>query len=367
MSIKPHTPHKLPIKISYEELVSAVAQANASIARLDTLMSQLPNPDLLSRTFITKEAVLSSQIEGTQASLLDVLEQEAMGVKEEYTEKGRDIKEILNYRDAMDLGVKALNNKEKISEKLILDLHKILLRSVRGHNKKPGGFRDVQVYIGRPGLGIEHASYIPPEHVKVPDLMKNLIEYMNTYVEKDRLVQTAMSHSQFEAIHPFIDGNGRVGRLLISLFLYEKKILTKPFLYISEYFEAHRPEYYALLKGVTENDDWHSWILFFLQALDEQARKVTKVSQDILDLYRVEKDAISKYHSAYALDLLDAVFMQPVFSTATIRKLTSIKNTQTLFTIIEKFEKEGILVNMTPGKKRGRIYMFKQLIDLVEK
>ncbi len=367
MTIKTHTPSKLPVDIKYEPLITGIAKAHASLARLDAFLSQLPNPRLLTKTFITKEAVMSSQIEGTEASLLDVLEKEAKGLFEEETRSGRDIREIINYRNAMEEGIKMIKDGKKISENLILDLHKILLRSVRGADKKPGEFRKVQVYIGKPGLGIENASYIPPVHDKVPGLVKDLVKYINSDEEKDLVVQAAFAHSQFEAIHPFIDGNGRVGRLLISLFLFDRKLINKPFLYVSEYFEANRAEYYACLKGVTADGDWYSWIAFFLRAIDEQARKVTKTARDILDIYHVERASLSRFDSIYAGDLLDAIFIMPVFSSNSIRPSSGIKNIQTLFSLIDKFEKDGIIVSLTPGAKRGKIYMFKKLIDILER
>ena len=366
MAIKTHTPPKLPVKIQYEPLIHGIAKAHASLARLDAFLSQLPNPRLLSKTFITKEAVMSSQIEGTEASLLDVLEKEAAGLFEEETRSGRDIREIINYRDAMEGGIHMIKKGEKLSEKLILDLHSILLRSVRGADKKPGEFRKVQVYIGRPGLGIEHASYIPPVYDKVPALVADLVKYVNGSEEKDLVVQAAIAHSQFEAIHPFIDGNGRVGRLLISLFLYDRKLLSKPFLYVSEFFEANRAEYYARLKGVTADGDWSGWISFFLRAIDEQARKVTKTARDILDLYNAERATLSRFGSAYAGELLDAIFIMPVFSSRSIKLSAGIKNKQTLFSLIDKFEHDGLIVSLTPGAKRGQIYMFKRLIQILE-
>ena len=367
MAIKTHTPPKLPVKIHYEPLISAITKAHASLARLDAFISQLPNPRLLSKTFITKEAVMSSQIEGTEASLLDVLEKEAKGLFEEETSSGRDIREIINYRNAMEEGVRMIKDGKKISEKLILDLHKILLHSVRGADNKPGEFRQVQVYIGKPGMGIQQASYIPPTYDKVPRLVTALVEYMNSDVEKDPVVQAAVVHSQFEAIHPFIDGNGRVGRLLISLFLFDRKLINKPFLYVSEFFEANRAEYYERLKGVTDKGDWHGWVSFFLNAIDMQAMKVTKTARDILDIYHAEHASLTRFNSVYASDLLDAIFIMPVFSSNSIRLTSGIKNKQTLFTLLDKFARDGLIVSLTPGAKRGKLYMFKRLLDILER
>ena len=190
---------------------------------------------------------------------------------------------------------------------------------------------------------------------------------MNSDSERDLVVQAAVAHSQFEAIHPFIDGNGRVGRLLISLFLYDRKLINKPFLYVSEFFEANRAEYYRRLKGVTADGDWHGWIVFFLRAIDEQARKVTKTARDILDVYHAERANLSRFGSIYAGDLMDAIFIMPVFSSNSIKLSSGIKNKQTLFSLIDKFERDGLIVSLTPGAKRGNIYMFKRLIEILER
>lgn len=358
-------PEKLPIKINYESLVADIGKATYSLARLDTLLSQLPNPKLISRALITKEAVLSSKIEGTQATLNDVFEFEAKGEKEELSNTGKDVREIINYRAALEKGVELLESGRPLSENLIKELHGILLHSVRGHNRAPGEFRKCQVFIGPPGASIENANFIPPPPNQIVELFSNLEKYLNSDDEKDKLVQIAIGHYQFEAIHPFVDGNGRMGRLLITLFLFNKGILTKPFLYVSEFFEEHRQDYYDLLRGVSEKGDWQSWILFFLRALDSQAKKVQKVSQDILDLYHREKEKMDEMNSMYAQSLLDAIFIQPIFTSRNIRARTHIKNTQTLFNLINKFVRAGIIIDLRPGNKRNKVYGFNRLLILL--
>ncbi len=366
MSIKPNNLAKLPVKIDYDQLIGKITEAHRAIASLDSLLNALPNPALLGRTMQTKEAVESSKIEGTEATINEVLEYEAIADKKEDTIKKKDINEVINYRQALDLGIKSLETLP-ISENLIKKLYATLLKSGRGANKAPGEFRKVQVYIGRPGASIAEASYIPPTANEVIPLFSNLEKYLNSDEEKDKLVQIAVAHYQFEAIHPFLDGNGRVGRLIISLFLYEKKLLSHPFLYLSEFFEEHRQYYYELLRGVSEKQDWISWVKFFLEALATQAKKAESTGKEILKLHTGYKEKIIEINSMYAANLLDAIFIRPIFTTASLRKYVRMKNTQTFFSLITKFIKAGILREADPKKQRNKIYVFPELIKLLNK
>jgi len=364
MSKKPFIPPKLPIKIDYEPLIGHITKAHRAIAGLDALLSALPNPSLLGRTLQTKEAVLSSQIEGTQATLDEVLAYEAVNDKNESETKKQDINEIINYRKALDLGIKSLDTLP-LSENLIKKLHFTLLKSGRGENKAPGEFRKIQVFIGMPGADISEATYIPPSADEVIPLFSNLEKYLNSNDEKDNLVQIAIAHYQFEAIHPFLDGNGRVGRLIISLFLYEKKLLAHPFLYLSEFFEEHRQAYYELLRNVSEKQDWENWIKFFLNALTIQAQKAEETGKSILKLHQELKDQILSLNSQYAPYLLDAIFVRPIFSASSIQKHVKIKNTQTLYTLIGKFIDLGILKEVDSKQKRNKVYRFEKLIKIL--
>jgi Fic family protein len=364
MSKKPFIPPKLPINIDYEPLIGHITKAHRSIAGLNALLSALPNPSLLGRTLQTKEAVLSSQIEGTQATLDEVLAYEAKGDKKETETKKKDINEIINYRRALDLGVRSLGTLP-LSENLIKKLHATLLKSGRGQNKAPGEFRKIQVYIGLPGADISEATYIPPSANEVIPLFSNLEKYLNSNEEKDSLVQIAIAHYQFEAIHPFLDGNGRVGRLIISLFLYEKKLLAHPFLYLSEFFEEHRQTYYELLRNVSEKQDWESWIKFFLNALTIQAQKAEETGKSILKLHQELKEQIITLNSQYAPYLLDAIFVRPIFSVTSLHKHVKIKNAQTLYTLIGKFIDLGILKEVDSKQKRNKVYRFEKLIEIL--
>lgn len=366
MDKKPFNLPLLPPKIDYEPLIDHIIKAHRAIAGLDSLLGALPNPNLLGRTMQTKEAVESSKIEGTQATINEVLAYEAEPGKKEDAKKKQDINEVINYRRALDLGVKNLKTLP-LSENLIKKLHATLLASGRGANKAPGEFRKIQVYIGKPGADISEASYIPPAASAIIPLFSNLEKYLNSDAEKDKLVQIAMAHYQFEAIHPFLDGNGRVGRLIISLFLYEKKLLSHPFLYLSEFFEEHRRDYYELLRGVSEKQDWASWIEFFLNALVIQAQKAEATGKEILKLHSDFKEKIMAVNSVYSNNLLDAIFVRPIFTTASLRAHVKIKNTQTFFSLVAKFAAAGILEEVNPEKKRNKVYAFTELIKLLNK
>ena len=366
MSKQPFIPPRLPVKINYESLIGHIAKAHRAVAGLDALLSVLPNPNLLGRTMQTKEAVLSSKIEGTQATLNEVLVYEAAGSKTENEKKKHDINEVINYRQALDLGIKNLATLP-LSENLVKKLHATLLKSGRGASKAPGEFRRIQVYLGSPGASIAEASYIPPPANEIIPLFSNLERYLNSDEEKDKLVQIAVAHYQFEAIHPFLDGNGRVGRLIISLFLYEKKLLAHPFLYLSEFFEEHRQDYYSLLRNVSKKQDWENWIKFFLNALTVQAQKAEATGKAILKLHQEYKEQIMEINSLYAPYLLEAIFIHPIFTTASLRQHVKIKNTQTFFNLIAKFLAAGILKEANPGQKRNKLYVFDKLIKILNK
>lgn len=253
----PFIPPNLPPEIDYTSLIKEIGRAHNALGGLNGSLVNIPNPDLLTTPLLTKEAVLSSRIEGTQATLEDVFKYEAEEEISEEGEKEKDIREIINYRRAMRTAIEELKNRP-IGENLIKKLHYDLLNSVRGTNKDRGNLRRMQVYIGLPGASIEDAIYVPPPITELAPLLSNWEKYTNSEQEKDPLVQIGVVHYQFEAIHPFMDGNGRIGRLLIPLFLYQRKFLSYPLLYISEFFEDNRKDYYNLLNCVSEKGDWES-------------------------------------------------------------------------------------------------------------
>ena len=309
--MKPYIPEQLPLKsLNWPSFIRLIGQANAAIARYDGILQGIINPDVLLSPLMTQEAVLSSRIEGTQATIEEVLEFEA--VPEMETSRYEDIQEIINYRKSMYLAIDELK-KRPISLNMLLDMHSVLLNSVRGHNKGKGRFRNIQNWIGAPGTPIENATYIPPEPLHLMEYLSTFEKYMH-YDEEDRLVQLAIIHAQFELIHPFIDGNGRLGRILVPLFLYENGLLGRPMFYISSYLEQHRSEYYDKLRTISEKNDWSGWITFFLTAVIEQAKNNSEKARSILSLYERMKIEVSRLtHSQYSIQTLDSLFNSPIF------------------------------------------------------
>lgn len=364
MAKKTFIPPLLPPDLDYKSIFPDIVKARDIIARYDEAVKRLPNPEIIQRTFVTKEAVLSSKIEGTQATLDEVLMFDAQDSKSEENEKEKDYREIFNYRLAIKYGKKFLKEKP-LTENVIKELHKILLNSVRGQNKDPGQFRRMQVYIGPYGATINEASYIPPEPQYIPELFSNLEKFIYSDDIVDPLVQIAIAHYQFEAIHPFMDGNGRVGRLIIPLFLYEKKVTSYPNIYISEFFEENRDVYYQLLRSISEKNEWLPWIKFFLEAVQKQTSSTLNEVVEIEKLYKTLKDKMPELNSFYANSFLDAIFMKPTFSAKTVKEISKIENNQTLYTVIDKFLKANIIQDLTPHQERNKIYRFTDLIKII--
>lgn len=359
------SPFKLPLlppRISLENVVSSIGKANHALGKLNGLLVGLKNPELLITPLLTKEAVLSSRIEGTQASLEDVFHYEAASKQSEDNELERDIREIINYRKAMGVALAELN-KRPISENFIKKLHKVLLDSVRGSAKDKGNFRKIQVFIGKQGATIEQATFIPPGANDIPKLIANWEKYLHEH-EEEALVKNAVLHYQFEAIHPFLDGNGRVGRLLIPLILYNQGLLNHPVLYISEYFERDRASYYALLKNVSENNAWEEWIEFFLDGITAQSRETEATILKILTLHEELKDEITGFGSQYAFKFLDLIFATPVFSFVSVKDRLGAKANQTVYDLIDKFTAANIIREFDE-RKRNREFEFPALLKLL--
>lgn len=364
--MRPYVPSSLPItNLDWKRLVSLVGKANAGLSQYNGLLESMINPHVLLSPLTIKEATLSSKIEGTQATLSEVLEYEA---GEAYNiEKERDIKEIWNYRSAMLKAEKLIKKDECIHLNMIKALHKILLDGVRGANKARGEFRTDQNWIGTPGCAIQEAKFVPPNPIDMNIALNNWENYLNND-DEDILIQLAVVHAQFEMIHPFKDGNGRIGRILIPLFLYMKKYLNLPVFYLSEYLESNREEYYAKLNAISQEGKWQEWIEFFLNAVIEQSAINIKKAKAILELYDKMKEKIQCVtHSQYAIASLDAIFSQPIMNSTTFLKKTKIDRRGTANTILNKLVEKGILkiakkgIGRTPSR-----YVFMDLIQLVD-
>ncbi len=361
--MKPYIPASLPFdNIDCDRLIKKVGLANAALARYDGLLQGIINPGILLSPLMTQEAVLSSKIEGTQATIDEVLEYEAGTLTEE--RRVGDVQEILNYREAVRSADRHIAD-YPISLSLILGLHKILLQSVRGKDKTPGEFRKDQNWIGSPGCKIEDATFVPPSPFHLPEALNNWEQYLKVD-DIDILIQTAIVHAQFELIHPFKDGNGRIGRLLIPLFLFQKRALSSPMFYLSQYLENSRDEYYYRLQEISRHQDWNGWIEFFLEAIIAQAKENTSKVQSILKIYeQMKSDIIDATHSQYALPALDAIFSRPIFSTKAFIDDSKIPK-QTAITILNKLAQNNIIKVLK--ESRGRtptVYVFPKLFEIV--
>lgn len=366
--MQPYNPDELPLNnLDYRHLLPLVGQANAALARYDGLLQGIPNPAVMLSPLTTQEAVLSSKIEGTQATVDEVLEQEAGLLKE--GEKYKDIQEISNYRLALFQAREYLDA-YPIRLGFVRELHRILMDSVRGQDKMPGEFRVDQNWIGKQGCSIEQASFVPPSPLQLQDHLQAWEHYLGTD-DIDFLLQTAVVHAQFELLHPFKDGNGRIGRILIPLFLYQKRALSQPMFYLSEYLENHREEYYQRLKAISAEGDWNGWVAFFLRATAAQAGQNSQRVTAIKALYDEMKLAIQETtHSQYSVHLLDALFSKPVFRTSDLaQKLTAEFGVHEKTTpgLLKLLKDAGILREIQAGSgRRPATLCFPRLINLAE-
>ncbi len=364
--MNPYVPETLPLtSIRWEEHIPLIGKANAALARYDGILQSIVNPAVMLSPLITQEAVLSSRIEGTQASLEEVLEFEA-DFKDKITpEREADIREIINYRRAMNAAVEEMKTKP-LCINLVRDLHRILLESVRGTNRAPGEFRRAQNYIGASGTSIEHASFVPPAPEKVLPAISTWEKYLHSD-EKDPLVQLAVVKAQFELIHPFLDGNGRIGRILIPIFLYHKELLSSPMFYLSAYLERNRSIYYERLNAISRIGDWNSWIHFFLTAVVEQAIENSKKARAILDLYDSMKQTVPEItRSQHSIQVIDAIFRHPVFQGSEFIERTGIPKVSSM-RILKQLKAHGVIITLHEARgRRSAYYFFPELMRITE-
>lgn len=348
-------------------LLPHIGPATAAVARYDGILQAMPNSGVLLSPLSTREAVLSSRIEGTQASMTEVLEFEA-GVDAESPERREDIREILNYRRAMHEAEHMLET-FPMSRRVICKAHEVLLDSVRGAGKSPGEYRRVPNWIGPPGRGIEEARYVPPAAPEIPDAMSRWERYANASADDvpDRLIQLAVLHAEFEALHPFLDGNGRVGRMLIPLMLWQWGMVERPHFYVSGFLEAHRSDYYESLLSVSRDRDWTTWTLFFMQAVRAQAEENLVKARGILGLYDDLKTRIPRMtRSRYATSALDWLFRRPVFSSTDFVLGADIPG-PTARRLLTRLRTNGVLKELVPSAgRRAALWVFPDLLNLAE-
>ncbi|MCW2973942.1 MAG: Filamentation induced by cAMP protein Fic [Thermoleophilia bacterium] len=354
------SPHPLPphppIEIT-SELQALLSEADRSLGRLDGATEILPNPDLFVSMFVRQEAVLSSQIEGTQSSLSDVLEFEA-GILGERVD---DSQEVLNYVSAMNLGITELD-RLPLSLRLIRLIHGELMSGARGELAAPGDFRRLQNWIAPSGIPIERASFVPPPVPEMTVALNQLEEFLHEQDGLPALVHCAITHAQFETIHPFLDGNGRVGRLLITFQLVERGVLQKPLLYLSHFFKQYRAEYYDRLMAVRMTGDWEGWIAFFLRGVIEVSREAARLARGILQLREKHLRLVGRERSPLAYPLLEHLFQRPIVSVRTAEEHLGCTYAQAN-NLIARFEQLGILDELT-GQRRNRVWRYSPYVRM---
>lgn len=348
-----------PLNLNWE-LVNCISEADRALAELSGLANNLPNPHLLINAFIRKEAVLSSRIEGTQASLSDLFIFESAQLK---PTENSDVKEVVNYVSAMESAQRRLNDLP-LSLRLIREMHSLLMQGVRGDHATPGEFRRTQNWIGPAGCTLNNAIYVPPPVPEMHSALDQFEKYIHAPSDLPALIRLALIHYQFEAIHPFIDGNGRIGRLLISLLLIHEKILVHPVLYLSAFFERNRQQYYDYLLKVSQEGDWSSWILFFLKGVKEQSIDASLRTKKLMNLWEKYRSRFGQVRSSVLLlRLIDRLFWAPIISIPAAAKLLGVTQ-RTAMLNIQKLEKTGVLKEIT-GKERHRLFVSSDILTIL--
>jgi len=353
-------PAPLPPALDYSrELVLRLSRGDAALSELSGLGRHLPNPHLLIAPYVRREAVLSSRIEGTRTTLSDLLLEE-VGAR---TANGDpdDVREVRNYVTALEYGLERLESLP-LSLRLVRELHEHLMRGVRGERATPGEFRRTQNWIGPPGSTAETAPYVPPPPQEMQEALWAWEKFLHERNQLPELIQCALIHEQFEAIHPFLDGNGRVGRLLIPLFLIERGRLSQPLLYLSAYIEAHRHDYYDCLQTVRTDGDWNGWLLFFLAGVIETAQQGVQQAGNLMNLR--EKFRARLRNKPRALLLLDQLFVNPYLTVARAVHLLKVSD-PTARQAVQQLEKCGMLEEVT-GRGWGRLYLARPIFNAIE-
>lgn len=355
-------PNPLPPQLTLTwDLVKHLSEADRALSELAGTARMLPNPHLLIGPFIRREAVLSSRIEGTQASLSDLLFFEASGSVDP---KAPDVQEVANYVKAMEYGLARLK-KFPLSLRFIRELHERLMHGVRGEHLTPGEFRRSQNWIGLPGCTLTDATYVPPPVKEMEETLSQFEAHLHAPSELPLLIRLAGIHYQFEAIHPFLDGNGRIGRLLITLLLCKEGALSEPLLYLSAFFERNRSEYYRLLLAVSQAGQWSDWISFFLRGVAEQARDAVARSGRLLNLWKHYRNEFqSARSSALQLRLVDQLFAYPAVTATQAAKLLQVTHRSAQLNI-DKLIDRGILKEAT-GKQRNRVFVAFEIVKIIE-
>jgi Fic family protein len=350
------TPVALPYApaLAYDDaLLVLLSEADQELARLDAATEFLPNPDLFVGMYVRKEAVLSAQIEGTQASLVDVLQQEAKPTRA----GAKPVAEVVNYVRALNTGLERLAELP-LSVRLLREIHAELLRGVRGSDLTPGEFRRTQNWIGAQGGTLRDASFVPPPADDAKTAMGDLEAFLHDESPMPVLVRAALVHAQFETIHPFLDGNGRMGRLLITFLLCVRRVLHRPTLYLSYDFKRRRQEYYDRLQAVRDHGDVEGWVRFFLQGVRDVAREGTETARRVLQLREEHRAMVTSQlkNSVAGIQLLERLFEQPIMTVAMVQDALG-RSYPAANDLVAGFERLGLLREMTGGA-RNRVFQY---------
>lgn len=353
-------PAPLPPPLRYTpELVLALSAADAALSELSGLGRLLPNPQVLIAPYIRREAVLSSRIEGTQASLLDVLVEEAGQPGQTPAD---DVHEVRNYVTALEHGIERLKDLP-LSLRLVCELHERLMEGVRGNHATPGEFRRSQNWIGPAGSSPATTPYVPPPVAEMKQALGAWEKFLHVRGTLPELIQCALIHEHFEAIHPFLDGNGRVGRLLITLFLIERGRLAQPLLYLSEFIERYRRDYYHHLQAIRTHGDWDTWLLYFLNGVRWSARRAIRQAGHIIDLRESLRQRLTALPKA--LPLVDALFENPYLTPPKVMELTGVSD-PTARSLLGKLEAAGIVREVT-GRQWGKLHVAQEVFEALDK
>jgi len=351
----------VPEIIMDTEMWQLLSQADRALGRLDGATDALPNPDLFVFMYVRKEAVLSSQIEGTQASLIDVLEFETKTLE---PDNPQEVAEVVNYVGAINYGLERLNDLP-VSLRLIREIHKELMQGVRGSEREPGEFRRTQNWIGPAGCSLAKATYIPLPPHEMQQALDNLENFLHDPKQIPALIKVGLAHAQFETIHPFLDGNGRTGRLLITFLVCEQNILKRPLLYISYYFKKYRAEYYNHLQVVRDSGNWEGWLKFFLRGVYEVAQEASSTARKIVNLKEEHRQIVLNAmgrKAGNAIGLLESLYFRPIVTVEHVQEITQLSypNANTL---VKNFCDVGLLKEVT-GQRRNRAFAYKAFLDV---
>ncbi|WP_445147806.1 Fic family protein [Baekduia sp. Peel2402] len=353
-------PPEPPVEVQ-NDILSLLSKADIATGRLDGIVKVVPDPDIFVGMYVRREAVLSSQIEGTQSTLEDLLE-----VELEPDRQGRyaDVGDIVNYIGAMSYGLERINELP-LSLRLIREIHGELLRDGRGAHATPGEFRTTQNWIGPSGASLQQATFVPPPVPEMREALGDFEQFLHNDEDRPVLLDVGLAHAQFETIHPFLDGNGRVGRLLITFLLVHRSVLRRPLLYLSYYFKLHRAEYYDRLTAVRQHGDWEGWLRFFLRGVAATADEATDTAEHIFELRERHRTYVMEAGAGpNGLKLLSELYRRPLVNVSYLAARLDV-SFPTANRLVSRFEELGLLREIT-GQRRSRIYRYEPYLALFD-